>query len=248
MAAPAPASAAGIGGRSTGPPHLPLRGGALHQNRRVTLPSVPLPAVLPPLTDHAGAVAHLSRDPVLAQVIALCGELPVLAPTPDPFGRLVRSVAGQQLSVKAAQAIYGRLEGLPGGVVPAALLKVSGDDLRGVGLSWAKVRTVQAAAAAAVSGQIDFAHLSRQPDELVIAELVALPGIGRWTAEMFLLFALARPDVFSSGDLALRQGVERLYPGKDWRDVTARWAPSRSLASRYLWAESARLRAGGAPL
>ena len=221
------------------------------------MPAAPLPTASPlsnspladsPLADHAGAVAHLSRDPVLAPVIALCGELPVLVPTPDPFGRLVRSVAGQQVSVKAAQAIYGRLETLLGTVTPAALLGVTGEDLRGAGLSWAKVRTVQAAAVAAETGQIDFAHLAGQPDETVIAELVPLPGIGRWTAEMFLLFALARPDVFSYGDLALRQGVERLYPGQDWREVTARWSPYRSLASRYLWADNARRRAGGAPL
>lgn len=207
-----------------------------------------LPPSSLPLTDHAEAVAHLSRDPVMAQVIALCGELTVLPPTPDPFGRLVRSVAGQQVSVKAAQAVYGRLETRLGAVTPAALLAVPGDDLRGAGLSWAKVRTVQAAAIAAETGQIDFAHLSGQPDETVMAELVQLPGIGRWTAEMFLLFALARPDVFSYGDLALRQGVERLYPGQDWREVTARWSPYRSLASRYLWANNARMRAGGAPL
>lgn len=207
-----------------------------------------LPPSSLPLTDHAEAVAHLSRDPVMAQVIALCGELPVLPPTPDPFGRLIRSVAGQQLSVKAAQTIHARLENLLGAVTPDTLLAASGDDLRGAGLSWAKVRTVQAAAIAAETGQIDFAHLSGQPDEIVMAELVQLPGIGRWTAEMFLLFALARPDVFSYGDLALRQGVERLYTGQDWREVTARWSPYRSLASRYLWANNARMRAGGAPL
>ncbi|AXG99517.1 DNA-3-methyladenine glycosylase 2 family protein [Deinococcus wulumuqiensis] len=206
------------------------------------------PPALPPLTDHAGATAHLSRDPVMAQVIALCGELTVLTPTPDPFGRLVRSVAGQQVSVKAAQAVYGRLETLLGTITPAALLGVTGDDLRGAGLSWAKVRTVQAAAVAAETGQIDFAHLAQQTDATVVAELVVLPGIGQWTAEMFLLFALARPDVFSYGDLALRQGVARLYPGEDWQAVTGHWAPYRSLASRYLWADNARLRAGGAPL
>ena len=207
-----------------------------------------LPSSSLPLTDHADAMTHLSRDPVMAQVIALCGELPVLPPTPDPFGRLIRSVAGQQLSVKAAQTIHARLETLLGAVTPDTLLAASGDDLRSAGLSWAKVRTVQAAAAAAQTGQIDFAHLGEQDDETVIAELVQLPGIGRWTAEMFLMFALARPDVFSIGDLALRQGVERLYPGQPWAEVTARWSPYRTLASRYLWADNARVRAGGAPL
>ena len=111
-----------------------------------------------------------------------------------------------------------------------------------------EILPLQAAAVAAETGQIDFAHLAQQPDATVVAELVVLPGIGQWTAEMFLLFALARPDAFSYGDLALRQGVARLYPGEDWQAVTGRWAPYRSLASRYLWADNARLRAGGAPL
>lgn len=207
-----------------------------------------LPSSSLPLTDHAAALAHLSRDPVMAQVTALCGDLPVLAPTADPFGRLIRSVAGQQLSVKAAQTIHGRLDTLLGGITAQNLQAAPGEALRGAGLSWAKVRTVQAAAAAAQTGQIDFAHLGEQDDETVIAELVQLPGIGRWTAEMFLMFALARPDVFSIGDLALRQGVERLYPGQPWAEVTARWSPYRTLASRYLWADNARVRAGGAPL
>lgn len=200
---------------------------------------MPAMSPLPPLTDHADALAHLARDPVMAEVIGRCGDLPVLVPTPDPFGRLVRSVAGQQLSVRAAATIHGRLTALLGEVTPEAVAGATGEDLRGAGLSWAKVRTVQAAATAALSGQIDFAHLSEQPDEVVMAELVALPGIGRWTAEMFLMFALARPDVFSIGDLSLRQGLARLYPGETWEAVTAHWSPYRTLAARYLWADAA---------
>lgn len=200
---------------------------------------MPAMSPLPSLTDHADALAHLARDPVMAEVTRRCGDLPVLVPTPDPFGRLVRSVAGQQLSVRAAATIHGRLTALLGEVTPEAVAGAAGEDLRGVGLSWAKVRTVQAAAAAALSGQIDFAHLSEQPDELVMAELVVLPGIGRWTAEMFLMFALARPDVFSIGDLSLRQGLARLYPAEPWESVTAHWSPYRTLAARYLWADTA---------
>ena len=208
------------------------------------LPSSPsLVAFTPPLTDHAAATVHLSRDPVLGEVIALVGELPVLTPTADPFARLVRSVAGQQLSVRAAASIHARLEGILGAVTPETVLASPGETLRGAGLSWAKVRTLQAAAQAAQTGQIDFAHLAEQPDEAVIAALSALPGIGRWTAEMFLIFALARPDVFSLGDLALRQGLDRLYPGEPYDAVLSRWAPYRSLAARYLWGDVAR-RAG----
>ncbi len=203
---------------------------------------------LTPLTDHAGALAHLARDPVMAGVTARVGDLPVLEATADPFGTLVRSVAGQQLSVKAAASIHGRLVAALGEVTAQTVRRTPGDDLRALGLSWAKVRTVHALADAALGGRIDFAHLSGQGDEEIVAELSALPGIGRWTAEMFLMFGLARPDVFSFGDLALRQGLARLYPGAPQADVPLLWAPYRTLGARYLWADNALHRAGGVPL
>ncbi len=201
-----------------------------------------------PLSHHADAAAHLSHDPVMRELIARNGELPVLTPAPDPFGTLIRSVGGQQLSVKAAASIHARLLERLGPLTPATLLRTPGEDLRAAGLSWAKVRTVQAIAAAAQAGTVDFSRLATQRDEDVVAALLPLPGIGRWTAEMFLMFALARPDVFSFTDLALRQGLARLYPGVPAATATARWAPYRTLAARYLWADNHRVRAGGAPL
>ncbi|OOV14123.1 DNA-3-methyladenine glycosylase [Deinococcus sp. LM3] len=201
-----------------------------------------------PLTSHAPATAHLSLDPVLAGVIARVGDLPVLTPTPDPFGTLIRNVTGQQLSVKAAASIHARLTATLGEVTADTLLAASGDTLRGAGLSWAKVRTVQAIAQAAKTGAVEFAHLAAQDDEAVIAALLPLPGIGRWTAEMFLMFALARPDVFSLGDLALRQGLSRLHPDAAPADVLARWSPYRTLAARYIWADNARVKGGGEPV
>ncbi len=202
----------------------------------------------PPLTHHADATAHLSRDPVMREVIAQVGELAVLTPTPDPFGTLVRSVTGQQLSVKAAASIHARLVERLGEVTPETLLEADGDDLRGVGLSWAKVRTLRAVGEAAATGHIDFDHLAMLPDEEIIAELTPLPGIGRWTVEMFLMFALARPDVFSFGDLALRQGVARLHPNLQNHEVMALWEPYRTLAARYIWADNARIKKGGMPI
>ncbi|MCD0169883.1 DNA-3-methyladenine glycosylase 2 family protein [Deinococcus sp. 23YEL01] len=201
-----------------------------------------------PLTSHAPATAHLSLDPVLAGVIARVGDLPVLTPTPDPFGTLIRNVTGQQLSVKAAASIHARLTATLGEVSADTLLAASGDTLRGAGLSWAKVRTVQATAQAAKTGTVDFAHLAARDDEAVITALLPLPGIGRWTAEMFLMFALARPDVFSLGDLALRQGLSRLHPDAAPADVLARWSPYRTLAARYVWADNARVKGGGEPV
>nr|WP_231557317.1 DNA-3-methyladenine glycosylase 2 family protein [Deinococcus sp. YIM 77859] len=203
-------------------------------------------STLLPLTDHGAALAWLARDPVLAEVLSRLPPLPVLKPTPDPFGTLVRSVVGQQLSSRAAASIHARLEEALGRVTPETLLRPAPEDLRALGLSWAKVRTVRALADATLSGQLDLAHLAALPDEAVIRALTPLPGIGRWTVEMFLMFALARPDVFSFGDLVLRQMLARLYPdlppGEGQAAVVAAWSPYRTLAARALWAETARLR------
>jgi len=163
-----------------------------------------------PLPDHGVATAHLSRDPTMRELILRNGDLPVMTPTPDPFGTLIRNVNGQQLSVKAAASIHARLLERLGTLDAATLLRTPGDELRAAGLSWAKVRTVRAIAEAEETGAVDFAHIATLPDEDVIAALIPLPGIGRWTAEMFLMFALARSDVFRMGDLALRQGLTRL--------------------------------------
>lgn len=201
-----------------------------------------------PLLHHADATAHLSGDATLRELIARNGELPVLTPTPDPFGTLIRSVNGQQLSVKAAASIHARLLERLGTLDAGTLLQTPGDELRAAGLSWAKVRTVRAIAEAEQTGAVDFAHLATLPDEAVIAALIPLPGIGRWTAEMFLMFALARPDVFSLGDLALRQGLARLYPDQSTDEVLAGWTPYRTLAARYLWADNHRVKAGGEPI
>lgn len=193
--------------------------------------------MLTPLIDHQAAQQVLSRDPVMAALIAQYGELPVLTPTVDPFARLIRSVVGQQLSVGAARSIYARLETRLGTVSAAALLATPPEELRALGLSWAKVRSVQDIARAEVEGQVDFAGLAAHSDEALLAELLPLRGVGRWTAEMFMMFALAHPDVFSFGDLALRKGLARHYPNTDHNEVVAAWSPYRTLAARYLWAD-----------
>ncbi|WP_407539661.1 DNA-3-methyladenine glycosylase family protein [Deinococcus radiomollis] len=188
----------------------------------------------PNLFNLDAAHLHLARDTVMAGLIELHGPLVPLPPAADPFTALVRAVLGQQLSVKAAASIAARLEAATA-YVPARLLALAPEALRGLGLSWAKVRTVRAISDAALSGQIDFAHLGTLPDEEVVTALLPLPGIGRWTAEMFLMFSLARPDVFSLGDLGLRRGLEHFYPGQEAATVLGRWSPHRTLAARYLW-------------
>ncbi|WP_456829594.1 DNA-3-methyladenine glycosylase family protein [Deinococcus sp. UYEF24] len=192
-----------------------------------TLPELGLPTLHP-------AHRHLARDPVMAGLIELHGPLAELPPAADPLTALIRAVLGQQLSVKAAASIAARLEAATA-YDPARLLALPPENLRGLGLSWAKVRTVRAISDAALSGQIDFAHLGTLSDEEVVTALLPLPGIGRWTAEMFLMFSLARPDVFSLGDLGLRRGLEHFYPGQDAGELLSRWSPHRTLAARYLW-------------
>ena len=177
---------------------------------------------------------HLARDPVMDGLIARHGPLAPLPVVPDPFAALVRAVLGQQLSVRVASSIAQRLETATA-YSPARLLALPPEDLRALGLSWAKVKTVRALSEAALTGQIDFGYLSTLSDEQVITALVPLPGIGRWTAEMFLMFSLARPDMFSLGDLGLRRGLERLYAGQNTELVLQGWSPQRTLAARYLW-------------
>lgn len=180
--------------------------------------------------------AHLAlaSDPVLLPMLA-AGPLPELLSAADPFAALIRSVVGQQLSVKAAAAIAERLSAATNQLSPALLLTAEPQTLRNAGLSWAKVRTVQAVAAAEQSGQIDFAHLAGLSDEEVIAALVLLPGIGQWTAEMFLIFGLGRPDVFSFGDLALRKALSQYYPNAEHEGTVKSWQPHRSYVARLLW-------------
>ncbi|GAA4008692.1 3-methyladenine DNA glycosylase AlkA [Deinococcus rubellus] len=186
------------------------------------------------MSSQPAAHRDLARDPVLRPLLE-AGPLPELLPAADPFASLIRSVTGQQLSVKAAAAINGRLAAATDNFAPAALLSAPPQSLRDLGLSWAKVRTVQAIAAAANSGQIDFAELVGMSDEAVTQALLPLPGIGRWTAEMFLIFGLGRPDVFSFGDLALRKALNLYYPGQDHASIVLGWQPHRSSAARLLW-------------
>lgn len=185
--------------------------------------------------DPNAATEHLRRDPVLALVIERIGELPHLPPAPSPFASLVRSVIGQQVSVKAADAIERRVRDLAPNLSASELASLPHEALRGAGLSNAKVRTVHELARRTELGMLDVEALRDAPEEDVILALSSIPGIGRWTAEMFLLFALGRPDVFSWGDGGIRRAVKQLYGEDAGPEVSEAWRPYRSLASRYLW-------------
>ncbi|AFZ68445.1 DNA-3-methyladenine glycosylase family protein [Deinococcus peraridilitoris] len=191
--------------------------------------------------DLSAGLAHLQRDPVLAALLLRADATPGVQPwwpPPErgtPFAALIRSVVGQQVSVKAAASIEGRLREVAPSLSPHELVSLSPEELRARGLSWAKVRTVHTLAQRAAEGLLDFEALSRSDDETVIEALSAVPGIGRWTAEMFLMFALRRPDVFSWGDAGLRKAVRTLYGPASGPEVAQKWSPYRSVAARLLW-------------
>ncbi len=180
------------------------------------------------------------RDEVLARIMR--GAPRVFMQTRgDPFQTLARSIVGQQISVKAAQSVWNRFAAASGTVAPEAVLRLRSARLRACGLSERKAEYVRDLARHFVDGSIDARRWPDMDDEAVIAELVGVRGVGRWTAEMFLMFSLLRPDVFPVGDLGLRRALSRHY--FDGAEVAAdvlhalgaRWAPWRSVATWYLW-------------
>lgn len=183
-----------------------------------------------------GAAWLASREPAFARALALVGPLP-LRREPDGFAALLRAIVGQQVSVASARAIWARLEaaGLTGA---EAMARASDADLRAAGLSRQKARYGRALAQAG----IDFNALRAVPDAEVVRTLVAVPGIGVWTAEIYAMFALGRADVFAPGDLALQEAARMLFdlPARPsdkalWAMAEA-WSPWRSVAARVLWA------------
>jgi DNA-3-methyladenine glycosylase II len=194
-------------------------------------------------------LAHLrAADPVLAELIAAGGPLGDASdgrPDPDDhYGALVRTIAGQQLSVLAARAIYNRLtarfDGRPPS--PQEILADDPEALRAAaGLSRAKVGYLRSLAEHVLSGELELERMDDLPDEEVIAELVAVKGLGLWSAQMFLMFHLGRPDVLPVGDLGIRRAMERAYGLPELPDpptmeqIAEPWRPHRTLACRYLW-------------
>ncbi|HEV2923229.1 MAG TPA: hypothetical protein VGW98_04285 [Solirubrobacteraceae bacterium] len=184
----------------------------------------------------------------MARLIEQVGPLrSVREGRPDPadhYGALVRSIVGQQLSVLAARAIYGRLTERFGGrpPTPQEILADDPEELRtAAGLSHAKAGYLRSLAEHVISGELELERLAAVPDEEVIAELVAVKGLGTWSAHMFLMFQLERQDVLPVGDLGIRRAIERAYglaelPSPAEIEKRAEpWRPYRTLACRYLW-------------
>jgi DNA-3-methyladenine glycosylase II len=175
-------------------------------------------------------------EPRFAHALPLVGPLP-LRREADGFAALLRAIVGQQVSTAAARAIWTRLEAADL-TDPAPVAAAPDEALRALGLSRQKVRYAKALAAAG----IDFAALRLAPDAEVVRSLVALPGIGVWTAEIYAMFALGRADVFAPGDLALQEAARMLFvldkrpTDKALRGMAEAWSPWRSVAARLLWA------------
>ena len=196
-----------------------------------------------------GSHAKLARsDPVLAGLIERLGRLSFETrrrgrPRADSYGTLLRSVVGQQLSAKAAATIYDRVLALFDGATPSPgqLLAVDVAALRATGLSGRKVEYVRDLAAHALSGELELDRLGELPDEEVIAEITAVRGFGVWSAQMFLMFHLERPDVLPTGDLGIRRAVQVEYGLAELPDadeltrIAEPWRPQRTLACIYLW-------------
>ena len=192
---------------------------------------------------------HLSgADPVLGALVAAHGPLDASerrrGRPDDAYGALVRSIVGQQLSVKAARTIYDRLCALYGGRTPspAELIATDPDELRGVGLSRAKAAYLRDLAEHVEDGRVDLERLPELPDAEVAGLLTAIKGLGQWTVDMFLMFHLERPDVLPVGDLGIRRatqlayGLEALPNAVELTRLAEPWRPHRTLACLYLWA------------
>ena len=189
----------------------------------------------------AEACAHLSRkDRVMKKLIPQFGDA-ILESRGDAFVTLARSIVGQQISVKAAQSVWDKFSKLSRKLTPAGVLKLKVDDMRAAGLSARKVEYLVDLALHFDSGTVHVKQWQGMDDEAIIAELVAIRGIGRWTAEMFLIFHLMRPNVLPLDDVGLINGVSRSYfsgepvSRSDLREVAQAWQPYCTVATWYIW-------------
>ena len=180
------------------------------------------------------------RDRVMKRLIPQFGDA-CLQSRGDAFTTLARSIVGQQISVKAAQTVWDRFAALPRRMSPADVLKLKVDDMRGAGLSARKIEYLVDLALHFDSGAIDVDSWRTMEDEDIVAELVGIRGIGRWTAEMFLIFHLMRPNVLPLDDVGLITGISKNYfsgdpvSRSDAREVAAAWSPYCSVATWYIW-------------
>jgi DNA-3-methyladenine glycosylase II len=181
--------------------------------------------------------ALMRRDPIMGAIIRAHPKV-FMVSRGEPFNTLARAICGQQISVKAAQAVWNRLVTCCGEMTPEKVLSKKRTELRACGLSDRKTEYIADLAQHFADGKIHPHRWPQMSDEEIIAELVDVRGIGRWTAEMFLMFNLLRPDVFPLDDLGLQKGIRLSYKKKTLKQMRAlgeTWRPWRSVATWYLW-------------
>ena len=188
------------------------------------------------------AISYIKKvDPTLGDLIVRIGSLEERN-AECYFISLVSSIISQQLSTKVADVIYARFEALFNDqITPQEVQKIEDQTIRDIGISWSKIKYIKALSEYALKSNKVFEKFDSMSDEEIIKELTQVKGIGRWTAEMFLIFTMERPDVFSFGDLGLKRAIQRWYGFKtepkesQIAKITLQWKPYRSIASRYLW-------------
>jgi DNA-3-methyladenine glycosylase II len=194
----------------------------------------------PPPAALAAIDMLIGLDPDFARIVERAGPLPWRRRAPG-FPSLLQAIVAQMISNQAAAAIWGRLRAIPGALDPAELIGLPDEALRGAGLSRPKVVHARALATAFLDGTLSAERIALLDDEAAIVTIGSIKGLGRWTAEIYLLFALDRLDVFPSGDIALAAALADLKGlpvrpvAKTLRDLALAWRPVRSLAARLLW-------------
>lgn len=212
----------------------------------------PGPAIADPASLRVGVEALRAKDPELIDRLLAVGGPPPLRRREPGFAGLAAIIVSQQVSVASASAIFSRLEARVAPLEAARLTEVDDEDLRGCGLSAAKIRALRAAAEAVAAGRLDLEGLSALDAEDAHSALVAVKGVGPWTADIFLLFCLGHPDAFPAGDLALQEAAKLALALKSRPDaarlerIAERWRPWRGVAARMLWAyyRAAKARSG----
>ena len=202
------------------------------------------------MSEHAGDVRHFaygqdaidylcSRDPKLAEVIGQVGHVYRVVEN-DLFACVIKNIVGQQISGKALETIWGRILGALGEVTPETVSGASVEELQSLGMSFRKAEYAHGFAASVAAGTFDLGAVRNMPDEEAIAALTTVRGIGRWTAEMILLFCLQRPDILAFDDLGIQRGMRMVYhhrkiTKKLFEKYRRRYSPYGSVASLYLW-------------
>jgi len=196
------------------------------------------------MSNYELAQKYLQKvDPILGKIIHQIPPFAYKVKKDEAFIKLVDEIVGQQLSGKVADVIFARFLTLfPNKeITPEKVLKLEDQAIRDVGMAWSKVRSIKDLALKVSNKEVILEKLEELKDEDVIAELTKVKGIGRWTAEMFLMFHLERPDIFSHGDYGLRKAIKNIYNLKELptqeeaEKISQQWSPYRTLASQYLW-------------